>query len=413
MANISTQGRGPNIGGKYSFPSVVGICGVDDDALGGQQMAAGQFLPTTEIEKKMKFIIAGDWHSDLHEEAVFNALRQLDQDVVRFPWHYYFKPARGPRWLASLLLRFQNKYKFGPVVDRLNRDLVNLVNHENPDVVFCYRGSHIYPETLQRLKKNDPNLVLIGYNNDDPFSPLYPRWMWRHFLGGLPEYDLAFAYRHQNLDEFTTAGARRVELLRSWYIPERNRLVDLNENERIDYGCDVVFIGHYEDDGRLQCLEEIVRRGWKLNLFGSDFDWHPVLRKTPLLESFLPIRTVWGEEYNRAICGAKVALCFLSKLNRDTYTRRCFEIPATGTLMLAEYTDDLAGLFEAGKEADFFNTSEDLMGKLDFYLSEDEIRRQVGISGRQRVITDGHDVVSRMRQLLSWIQDLRSKDKLN
>jgi hypothetical protein len=354
----------------------------------------------------MKFVLVGDWHSDLHEEQVYRALKQLGHDVVCFPWHTYFKPSSPLGRLALPLLKVQKKYMLGPAVSRLNRDLVACVSHEQPDVVFFYRPSHIYPNTLRQLRKVSPASTLVGYNNDDPFSPLYPRWMWRHFLGGVPEYDLVLAYRPHNLEEYREAGARRVELLRSWYIPDLHRPVQLSDEDRTRFACDVVFVGHYEDDGRLHCLEQIVRRGWKLNLFGHDYGWHPALKKSPLLREFIPIRTVWGEDYTKALCGAKVALCFLSKLNRDTYSRRCFEIPATGTMMLAEYTDDLARLFRAGEEADFFRSPSELLEKLEFYLTNDDVRRRVAEAGRRRVISDSHDVISRMRQVLSWIEQL-------
>ncbi len=355
----------------------------------------------------MKVLLAGDWHSELHEEAISRALVQLGHDVVRFPWHQYFKPSGSIGKVAGAALKFQNKYLLGPQVNRVNRDLIALVAREKPDAVFTYRGTHVYPETLRRLRQVCSTATLIGYNNDDPFSPQYPHWAWRHFLAGVPEYDLVLAYRLGNLKDFAEAGAKRVRLLRSWYVPNCSRPMVLGEEDLQRFGCDVVFAGHYEDDGRLECLEEIVRRGWKLNLFGHDYGWHPVIRRSSYLHKLMPLQTVWGEDYTKALCGAKVALCFLSKLNRDTYTRRCFEIPACGTLMLAEHTEDLAGLFREGEEADFFRTPDQLVEKLAFYLGHEERRRSVAARGRRRVIEDGHDVVSRMRQVVTWVEELR------
>lgn len=361
----------------------------------------------------LKILIAGDWHSDLHEEVVDRAFRQLGHETVRFPWHQYFQSAGLMGRLARPGYRLQNKFLMGPIVSRINRDLAARVKESEPDAVFIYRGSHIFRKTLQRIRQMSKRPILVGYNNDDPFSPMHPRWYWRHFLAGVPEYDLMLAYRQHNVVEYKAAGARNVKLLRSWYVPERNHPVVLSPEDRHRFECDVVFAGHYEDDGRLQCLEEVVRRGWKLNLFGHDYGWHPAIRKSPQLKPFMPLRTVWGEDYNKAICGARVALCFLSKLNRDTYTRRCFEIPASGTLMLAEYSEDLAGLFKAGKEADFFRSPLELAEKLDVYLGDEALRARVADAGRRRVALDGHDIVSRMRSVIESIKELRDARDLN
>ena len=54
---------------------------------------------------------------------------------------------------------------------------------------------------------------------------------------------------------------------------------------------------------------------------------------------------------------------FFSRLNRDTYTRRCFEIPAAGTLMLCDYSDHAATLFAPGREADFFRDAGGICGE--------------------------------------------------
>lgn len=349
----------------------------------------------------MKILVAGDWHSELHEEGVFRALVSLGHQVGRFAWHEYFSRRDTP--LATIWQKAQNKYLLGPIIRRLNADLVQRVGADRPDILFVYRGTHILVNTLREIRRDYPNTRLVGYNNDDPFSPHYPRWLWRHFFKGLPEYHIVLAYRQHNVEELRRAGARRVELLRSWYIPERSHPVALDDEDRTRFGCDVVFVGHYEDDGRVELLEEIVRQGWRLRLWGPGYDWDPVIKRSLELKSQIPVRLVWGDDYNKALCGARVALCFLSRLNRDTYTRRCFEIPATGTMMLSERTTDLESLFRAGEEADFFSSKDEMVRKLGFYLGNDERRQSVAECGLNRVRHDGHDVVSRMRVLVDLV----------
>ena len=356
----------------------------------------------------MKILIAGDWHSELHEEAVLNAFKTLGHEVLKFAWHDYFKPCNR---FDVFNKKFQNRFIIGPIVKKINQDLISVATEFAPDMIFVYRGTHITAGTLIRFKKKHPSVVLVGYNNDDPFAKGHHYSLWRHFLKAVPVYDLMLAYRFHNLDDFIRIGAKRVELLRSWYFPERNHPVRLSDEDKVKYECEVVFVGHCEADDRKQYLEELVRQGFKLKLFGPGYDWDPVLINSPELRYLVPVRLVWGEEYNKALCGARVALCFLSKLNRDTYTRRCFEIPATGTLLLSEYTDDLASLYKEGEEADFFKTKEELIEKLKLYLNDEKLRKFVAAKGNERVIADGHDVVSRMNKVLEWVESVKLNEE--
>ena len=355
----------------------------------------------------MKILVAGDWHSELHEKGVYDAFVALGHEAYRFSWYDYFKieQERIPLYnkVKSLAKRFQNKFIIGPIIDRLNSDFIKTVIKHRPDVIFIYRGTHIKHETLRIIRKNLPSTVLVGYNNDDPFSAMHPFWLWRHFMSSIPEYDMLLAYRQHNLEDFKRVGAREVHLLRSWFIPWRNHAVTLSPQDKKKFECDVVFVGHYEPDGRVEMLEKIVKQGIPLRLFGPGYDWDPVIRRSEELRHLIPVQLVWGEDYNKALCGAKIALCFLSKQNRDTYTRRCFEIPATQTFMLSEYTDDLASLYKEGIETEFFRSWEELFTKLNRYLGNDALRQSIAHAGYKRAVADGHDVVSRMKQVLDWV----------
>ncbi|MBC8553372.1 MAG: glycosyltransferase [Candidatus Brocadiales bacterium] len=356
----------------------------------------------------MKILVAGDWHSELHEQAVYNAFIELGHETLRFAWYEYFKPVGIFRKLTMPFFKAQNKYMFGPLVDRLNRELVDLVAHEQPDLVFVYRGTHIYKETLQLINKIAPRAVLAGYNNDDPFSPHYPKWKWRHFLAGVPEYDLVFAYRLHNIEEFKSAGAKKVKLLRSWFIPEWNKPINLTDLDRQRFGCDVAFIGHYENDGRLEYCESLLIANINLKIHGpykgfKQQGWYGHISENSLIMRQTPLTWLGGEDYVKAICAAKIGLCFLSKLNRDTYTRRCFEIPACGTALFAEYSEDLSSIYREGHDVEYFRSQGELIEKVKYYLSNPEKLNELTLNGQRRVHQDGHDVVSRMREMIGQI----------
>ena len=359
----------------------------------------------------MRILLIGDWHSEVHEEWVFRAFKTLGHEVHPFGWYGYFKPKRSLTSTTGKFernfLKIQNRIIIGPKVATLNRDVLHAVDQFGPDMVFVYRGTHLWPDTLRQIKERHPATVLVGYNNDNPFvsAPVYG--LWRYFLRGISHYDLVLAYRIQNTTDFKLAGAKRVHLLRSWFVRERNHPVELSREEQVEYGSDVVFAGNYEPQGRLEWLEEISKAGFNLRLFGPGKYWDKIILKSPWLQHLAPVNQVWGENYNKALCGAKVALCLLSKLNRDTYTRRCFEIPATKTLLLSEYTDDLATLYTEGVEAEFFRSKDELIAKLNRYVPNEALRRSVAEAGYRRVVADGHDVLSRMRQVITWVNELR------
>lgn len=354
----------------------------------------------------MKILVVGDWHSELHEEAVSKAFESLGHETVRFPWHHYFKQKNEDLFptLRAFTGRVQNRLIAGRSVSRLNADFLSVAQLQQPDAIFIYRGTHILAGTLRSVKSILPGTVLIGYNNDDPFAKGHSGLLWRHFLASVPLYDLMLAYRHHNLEDFRRTGAKRVELLRSWFIPELNKPVDLTPEDLERFESDVVFAGHYEPDGREKLLERIVSEGFNLRLFGPE--WKNVISQSPILRTLAPVVPVRGEDYNKALCGAKIALCILSKLNRDTYTRRCFEIPAAGIFMLAEYSEDLASMYCEGVEAEFFRSEEELIKKMHYYLTNEHSRHAIAAAGKRRVNADGHDVVSRMKQVLDWTTEI-------
>jgi spore maturation protein CgeB len=186
-------------------------------------------------------------------------------------------------------------------------------------------------------------------------------------------------------------------LLRSYFVRElHHRIPDVGNSPHL---CDVAFVGHWEADGREAYIQSLAEeRSIKMRLYGTLWQRAP---NYGILEKALGIvRSVNDAEYNLVLNSCKIALVFLSRLNNDTYTRRCFEIPAAGAFMLSEYTDDLNSLFREGVEAEYFRDREELLSKVKYYLAHDDARRKIAEAGHARVLRDGHEALDRAKQIL-------------
>ena len=251
----------------------------------------------------------------------------------------------------------------------------------------------IFPETLKQIKQLISTKVFT-YHNDDPFSKNIPKYMNRHFLKSLPYCDWIFSYRQKNIKDYQQLGYKNVSLLRSYYLKEKNFHIP-----NIKKLYDVLFIGHFEDDGRDEYILHLLNNGIEVKLFGTN--WEVSKYYEEIMDKIGSIKAVYGDEYNLVINQAKIALVFLSKLNNDTYTRRCFEIPITKTAMFSIYTEDLAkNLFAESREAEYFRSKDELLIKTVEYLQSGGKYDELGMSAYKRLLNDGHEVKDRVKTIV-------------
>ncbi len=345
-----------------------------------------------------RILIAGGWKWPQYEAAFADGLRANGADVHKHDWSPAFLGKIG---LVQELLPFPS-----PAMARLNRDLLAAVDRMQPDILLCWRPTHVGPRTLQQVSRR--GVLTVSYNNDDPFgarlladAPWHHRYLWREYLRALPHFDRNFMYRAINVTEAKQAGAQHAAVMLPYFIPAQDRPIDLTEVDRQQFGCDVVFVGHFEPDGREQAIGALIDAGLKVRLWGDEYWSRDVLGRH--FDALAPIRPALGDDYARALVGADICLCFLSRLNRDTYTRRCFEIPACGSVMLAERTDDLVRMFREDEEACFFSSHEEMVEKAQWLQANPALRDQIALAGLRRVWFEGHDVNSRARQFLEAV----------
>ena len=337
-----------------------------------------------------RIVVAGDFSWEMYEPAICDALRAEGAQVFELHAQQLFGP-------TSLLRRAQSKLVLGPGPVLANAAFVAAAARHQPDLMLAWRAPWLSPRAIQLARLAGAKRIAL-YCNDDPFGPDRELRIWRAWRKSVPAADLVLAYREQNLAELKSAGARAVKLFRSSYAA-RDRPIELTAADRARFGCDVIFVGHCEPDGRLEAMDALLRSGLSVRIFGTHWERYASGRAW---ESMLPIVPLRGDDYVRAIAAAKAAVVFLSARNRDTYTRRCFEIPAIGTAMLAPRTPDLLTLFDE-QEALFWSSPQELVAQARRAVEDAPLRAGIAAAGHARVLRDGHDARARARELLSLI----------
>ena len=355
----------------------------------------------------LRILIAGNWNSPIHEEPLCRAFSQAGCHTTKFKWHPYLDAECEKGIFKKICVKIELRISRGRTISRINDGLISAVREFMPDILFIYRPQLISGATISRIKEGNSKLIICCYNNDDPFSEEYPFYYWKVFLSSISLYDIVFAYRPKNIPEYYELGAKKVVLSPPWYdstitypAPSFN-----SDGERI-YSHDVVFIGHYENDGRVEYIKSLVREGLDVGLYGPE--WNKKIKNDPILKRFYPVRYLNIEECNRVLCASKMALVIYSKFNNDVYTRRCFEIPATGTMMIAKRTNDMMRLFQEEEEIIYFDKIEELIKKSKYYSNNIDICKKVGINGMRRAIDSGYDVNSRASKLIDEIENIKN-----
>jgi spore maturation protein CgeB len=274
---------------------------------------------------------------------------------------------------SSIFKAIQIRIGTGPIYKKVLSKILEEIDLFKPEYLIIEPGYLFNYKTLIKLKKANPQLKLIFLTVDSIKTKTFQKTF---FLKSLNLYDFVITTKSQDIDIYKKYFFKK--LIFSYQgIDERNFL---NYNLSVNEGhlkSEVVFIGDYGKD-RAKNIKFLIESDIPIKIFG--FNWHRYKFFKPFY--FGP---AMADNYYKVLNNAKIALCFLNVEVGDTYTTRSLEIPASGTLLLAEETKDHKNLFKENKEAVFFKNQNDLVKKIKYYLRNDKERKKIAQSGRDKI----------------------------
>jgi len=322
------------------------------------------------------------------------------------------QPWVAASWLAR---QAQRRLSRGPVVDAINGSVLAAADAFRPDLVWAEKQEYLRPETVDALGRLGARRV---HFTPDPYFTLD----WRRtplMEAAIGRFDVLVYCKAYERADYEALGKPLV------YTPlgfcdETHRPLASDDPR---WACAVGFLGGWEPR-REALMRAVCEAVDDVKIWGGYWDflrdgrWSPrrqaVLRRLaggapfriapdPRLAAAWRGGEVYDDDYARALTGARIGIGFLRQICPDQHTTRSFEIPACGSLLLADRTPDHQSFFEEGREAEFFASGEELVDKARFYAAHEAARARIAAAGRARCRSGGYSYLERLRPILAFL----------
>ena len=343
----------------------------------------------------MKILFIGSLSEGQTSLMRMNVLSELGYDVIPLSNQFYWDQAR------MLTRRIQQSLEYGPIIERINRELLISVKNHKPDMIWAEKQEYLKVSVLQKISQL--GIKLVHYTPDPYFSLSWKRT--RHLDASLSIYDCLITSKRYEVKEYENVNSNILYMPLGFSTEVHRPIIPKSSNLKRHYTSDVSFVGGWEPrreeylsfiTDKLDCDLKVWGYGWdflkdgkwtlrrwwgmRRNSGGESFK----IRKNFSLSKCVIGNEIYGDHYSWALSGAKINIGFLRNICPDQHTTRTFEIPACQSLLLADRSDEHIELFREGKEADYFSSKEEMVDKIKFYLSNESVRKKVAINGYER-----------------------------
>ena len=248
---------------------------------------------------------------------------------------------------------------------QMNKDLLRQVTEWNRseavDVIFTYlSGEVVSPEAMGELTRLGIPLVNLALNDKESFAGKIRNGHATGMRDICRYFDICWTSTEDSLKKYCVEGALPL------YMPEGAN-PEIHKPYDVEKSIDVSFVGQCYGN-RPAIIQALKDRGITVEAFGDGW----------------PNGSLSTEEMVRIYSRSKINLGFggvAGHQNTFCLKGRDFEIPMSGGLYLTEHSPELDRVFKPGKEILTYQTFDELVTKIHYFLAhpdEAESVRQAG-----------------------------------
>jgi glycosyltransferase involved in cell wall biosynthesis len=311
----------------------------------------------------------------------------------------------------------KNKLYFAGEIDKLyrNRDpaymafIADFVEQfRDFDVVILFNYCPIHPEVIcHELKKP---VKILGFV-DDPFSTYFRGIPFLWAFDGAIYISPSYSENELFTEKLEKWGCTK----HTWWplVPDRFPQFEPTGEFFSKRDVDLVYVGNVYGP-KVDRLVQLKKK------FGNRFRVHgrwPFRGYHGIARAMLGKPVFWwrvtpltNDERMQLYCRAKIGInMHLSDVPRETGNVRMYEVPAHGMMLMCDKAgrDAHAQIFKPDAEAIFYDSIEDAIEKIEYFLAHDAERTQIAKAGFMRARAD-YDWEQNLKRLLDWAWSLKS-----
>lgn len=294
-------------------------------------------------------------------------------------------------------------------VKKFNEGLLELVEKENPDLLFAFMYTDELDRQVLKQIKNEGRTKTVAWFADD-----YWRF-WNYSKNWAAYFDLVVTTYSKAVGWYEQASHKNV-FLSQWAC--NTQLYKPTPSAK---DIEVGFVGQYKS-GRGRVVKYLTNQGIEVKAFG--FGWPGgKVSHDEMLQVFgrskinlninargsLIDRNVLGRIlFRKSINTIKPDFHILDNLRayfhypiHHTHARP-FELAGCRAFTISGYSEDIGSYYEENKEMVFYHSPDDLEKKIRYYLTHDDEREKIAEAGYKRTLSE-HTYEKRFQSLFKHL----------
>ncbi|RZL45777.1 MAG: glycosyltransferase family 1 protein [Pedobacter sp.] len=291
----------------------------------------------------------------------------------------------------SIINKLIFKLSLSDIYQKIHRETLTVIDSYQPSIIWVFKGMSLNPKLLHHIKKL--GIMLVNYNADNPFIFSGPGSGNINITNSIELYDLHLTY---NL-----AVQKKLEedyKLKTGYLPFGYEIPQAIIDEPINEINKICFIGN-PDNYRAKLITELLNNNVIMDVYGHN--WQKFIRH----KNLTIYGSVYGDDLWRTLKKYRLQLNIMRVHNLNSHNMRSFEVPGSGTIMIAPDTKEHRLFFEDKKEVFLYKDLSHcakITGEV-LQLSEQDAA-QLRENAKQRTINSQYSYAERAKEALSMIK---------
>ena len=285
----------------------------------------------------------------------------------------------------------------------MNEMLIKKIELTKPDLVFTYLiKNEIETNTLKIIKEQKITKTLVYFGDDE--------WRYENFSSVYaPYFDYIVTTDPDSIEKYRKINCLYVLYQRTG----ANHRVFKKKNCEKDIKCSYVGAARLD---RVKFINKLRKQkidikcwgtGWNVSFFERVINKIGIGRN--IFEKKYAKTRLSFEEMCDIFNRSKINLCTSESFRGDIkqIKARVFEVTASGGFLLCEHVKGIEDFFILDEEIVCYNSFDDLISKIGYYLENDEERNKIALNGYKRTLSQNTAEI-RLKEIFHWIEQTNS-----